>query len=108
MGVVYRIIVTWLIHQAGFTHSTARTGAVTFIQRFGSALNLNVHFHILLLDGVYLSRAAGSESLQIFRRVNAPTKAELEILLHRISTRLARFLVKAGILEQDSNAVTQV
>ena len=26
---------------------------VTFIQRFGSALNLNVHFHTLALDGVY-------------------------------------------------------
>ncbi len=28
-------------------------GAVTFIQRFGSALNLNVHFHTLVLDGAY-------------------------------------------------------
>jgi hypothetical protein len=28
-------------------------GAVTFIQRFGSALNLNVHFHVIVLDGVY-------------------------------------------------------
>jgi hypothetical protein len=45
LGIVYRCIATWLIHQAGFTHSRARTGAVTFIQRFGSALNLNVHFH---------------------------------------------------------------
>jgi hypothetical protein len=28
-----------------FTRKTAQTGAVTLIQRFGSALNLNVHFH---------------------------------------------------------------
>lgn len=28
-------------------------GAVTFVQRFGDALNLNVHFHSLVLDGVY-------------------------------------------------------
>ena len=28
-------------------------GAVTFIQRFGSALNLNIHFHTIALDGVY-------------------------------------------------------
>lgn len=28
-------------------------GSVTFIQRFGSALNLNLHFHTLVLDGVY-------------------------------------------------------
>ena len=32
----------------------AKTGAVTLIQRFGSALNLNVHFHMLFLDGVYV------------------------------------------------------
>jgi len=28
-------------------------GSVTFIQRFGSALNLTPHFHVLVLDGVY-------------------------------------------------------
>ena len=33
-----------------------KTGAVTLIQRFGSALNLNVHFHMLFLDGVYDAR----------------------------------------------------
>ena len=27
-------------------------GAITVINRFGSALNLNVHFHLLFLDGV--------------------------------------------------------
>lgn len=99
LGIVYRTIATWLIHQTGFTQKTARTGAVTFIQRFGSALNLNVHFHILLLDGVYIT--AFDDHKQVFRRVNAPTKVDLEVLLHRLSTRLARFLVKEGILEQD-------
>ncbi|HDW3747870.1 TPA: TniB family NTP-binding protein [Escherichia coli] len=44
LGIVYRSIATWLLRQAGFTHDTARTGAVTFIQRFGSALNLT-RFH---------------------------------------------------------------
>ena len=29
-------------------------GAVTFLQRFGSAMNLNLHFHTLALDGAYL------------------------------------------------------
>ena len=41
-GIVYRTLATHLIHQAGFTKATARTGAVTLIQRFGSALNLNM------------------------------------------------------------------
>ena len=31
----------------------SQSGAVTFIQRFGDALNCNVHFHLLAIDGVY-------------------------------------------------------
>ncbi|RMH18936.1 MAG: hypothetical protein D6701_05575 [Gemmatimonadetes bacterium] len=30
-----------------------QTGAVTFVQRFGSALNLNVHLHVVVPDGVF-------------------------------------------------------
>ncbi|MCP5041160.1 MAG: hypothetical protein GY944_09015 [bacterium] len=32
----------------------ARIGAITFVQRADSALRLNVHFHTLALDGVYV------------------------------------------------------
>ncbi len=45
LGIVYRTLATHIIHKTGFTRSTAHTGAVTLIQRFGSALNLNLHFH---------------------------------------------------------------
>ena len=56
LGIVYRGISTHLIHKAGFSRKDGATGAVTLIQRFGSALNLNIHFHILFLDGVYVYR----------------------------------------------------
>jgi len=52
------------------THKSACTGAVTLIQRFGSALNLNVAYHMLFLDGVYLG---GPHGLARFRWVKAPT-----------------------------------
>jgi hypothetical protein len=38
-GIVYRCIATHLIKKAGFSRKTAQAGAVTPIQRFGSALN---------------------------------------------------------------------
>jgi len=60
LGIVYRAISSHLIQKAGFTRKTAQTGAVTLIQRFGSALNLNVHFHMLFLDGVYTETKHGS------------------------------------------------
>ena len=41
LGSVYRVVVTHLIKKAGFSGKTAQAGAVTPIQRFGSALNLS-------------------------------------------------------------------
>jgi len=43
LGIVYRCIATHLIKKAGFSRKRAQTGAVTLIQRFGSALNLKMH-----------------------------------------------------------------
>ncbi len=81
LGIVYRIIATHLIRKAGHTHKTASTGAVTLIQRFGSALNLNIHLHMLFLDGVYIDRP--DETLR-FCRVKAPTTQELtQLARHR-------------------------
>ena len=37
--------------RAGF--ADGRSGAVAIIQRSGGALNLNVHLHVLVLDGVF-------------------------------------------------------
>lgn len=60
-------------------------GAVTLIQRFGSALNLSLHLHILFLDGVYVYRDNRSPR---FQRVKAPVKDELENLVKLISQRV--------------------
>lgn len=58
LGIVYRVIATHLIKKAGQTNKTAHTGAVALIQRFGSTLNLNNHFH-LFLDGAYVGGPMG-------------------------------------------------
>ncbi len=47
-------ITAHLLKMAGVTRTTGNTGAVVLIQRFSSALNLNVHFHMVFLAGVYL------------------------------------------------------
>jgi hypothetical protein len=38
---------------------TPQCGAVTFVQRYGDALNCNPHFHCLALDGVYAGGGDG-------------------------------------------------
>ena len=34
-------------------HMRPQCGAVMFVQSFGGSLNLNVHFHVVLMDGVF-------------------------------------------------------
>ncbi len=99
LGIVYRVIATHLVKKAGLTKTTAQTGAVTLIQRFGSALNLNIHFHMLFLDGVYVDQPEGSAR---FRWVKAPTSAELTQLARTLAQRIGRFLERQGWLERDA------
>lgn len=100
LGIVTRAISAHLAHQAGLSRREAHTGAVTLIQRFGSALNLNIHFHMLFLDGVYVQDPNAEYG---FRRTSPPTVEQLHDLLQRISQRVARFLERRGILERDEN-----
>ena len=53
LRIIHRVITRFLLKQARLKRTTAGTGAVTLIQRFGSAANLNIHLHCLVLDGVY-------------------------------------------------------
>ena len=99
LGIVYRVIATHLVNKAQFTRKTARTGAVTLIQRFGSALNLNIHFHMLFLDGVYVDQPDGTVR---FRWVKAPSSGELTQLAQTIARRVGRFLERQGLLERDA------
>ncbi len=63
-------------------------GAVTFVQRFGSALNLNPHLHVLVADGVFLCREDGSTPR--FVPTPPPTRSELAAVLRTVAARVAR------------------
>jgi hypothetical protein len=73
----------------------ASTGAVTLIQRFGSALNFNVHFHMLFLDGIYVGENT-YKSVMRFHWIKSPTNKELARLTHTIAKRIGRFLERQG------------
>jgi hypothetical protein len=59
------------------------------------ALNLNIHFHMLFLDGVYIDSTGGTRTR--FRRVKAPTSDELTQLTHAIARRIAHHLLGSSI-----------
>ncbi|WP_249399620.1 transposase, partial [Escherichia coli] len=92
LGIVHRVIAGWLADQAGVDHASAQCGAVTLIQRFGSALNLNVHFHMLWLDGVYEDTTERPQRKPRLHRTRAPTSAQLTELAGTIAHRVCRHL----------------
>jgi hypothetical protein len=69
-----------------------RGGAVAVIQRFGGALNLNIHIHALVLDGVAFHAAPRLTTLDV---------AEV---LAAVEPRLRRLLDCGGLPERDHGA----
>jgi hypothetical protein len=65
------------------------TGAVTFVQRFGSALQLTVHFHAVVPDGMFVQ---GDDGGVCFQRLPPPDDDDVEALLRRCASRVLRLL----------------
>ncbi|MEM1451435.1 MAG: transposase [Planctomycetota bacterium] len=75
---------------------------MNFVQRFGSSLALNVHFHALFLDGTYIVRgAAGRPS---FHPAPPLGPDELARVQRDIVRRIERVLRDRGILDSDSSS----
>ncbi len=77
--------------------SEAQTGAITLIQRFGSAANLNIHLHCLVLDGVYRVQNGAAE----FHSARSPTTEQLQRLLSQIIQRIMKALTRNGALIEE-------
>ena len=72
-----------------------RSGSVCCVGRFGGALNLNVHFHLLQIEGVYEEKSTGFSK---FRKIRAPSNQEIEELVSQLSKRTVKLLRKEGYL----------
>ncbi|MGD0529759.1 MAG: transposase, partial [Polyangiaceae bacterium] len=71
-------------------------GAINFVQRFGS-LNLNVHFHVVVPDGVF-TRGPGAGV--VFHPAAAPTREQLEAIVQRVHDRAEAWLRRRGHLDE--------
>ncbi|MCB9707253.1 MAG: transposase [Myxococcales bacterium] len=74
----------------------AKTGSLTFVQRFDSALRLNPHLHVLMLDGVYIHGE--------FFPLPAPSDDELikmaSDLSRKVLAHLCRYLSRPPVATQ--------
>lgn len=88
-----------VLDAAGLKADEGHGGAVTLIQRFGSAANLNIHLRGPLLDGVY---RCGAEGVPEFVEVGSPTDDEVHVLLQAIIPRLMKMLTRRGVLVEEA------
>ncbi|MEO6623376.1 MAG: transposase [Burkholderiaceae bacterium] len=97
LQLVHRVITRHLLEQTGLRADEAPSGAVTLMQRFGSAANLNFHLHCLVLDGVY--RRTDGEP--VFVLADSPIDEALQALPHKIITRLMKLLTRRGVFVEE-------
>jgi hypothetical protein len=102
------------VHKAvirGFERANIQPESVTFIQRFRSAINLNLHFHCVFLEGVYLDRADQGRK-PCFVTCEASTDTDIAAVcscgagdvVQQISRRVIRTLRRLGYLEAGLDA----
>jgi hypothetical protein len=99
LAIVHRAITSFIRRKAKAKGLRAplQPGAVTLIQRFGGSLNLNVHFHMLFLEGGFYQTEQGPKLWWI----DPPTDSEIQTLVVTVSTRVIRFLKKKGYFQNE-------
>ena len=78
-----------------------RLGAVSFLHRFGSALNHHVHLHACVTDGVFVPAAAeaGCDAPPVFIPARPITQADLAALTERVRRRVIRWFRMQRLLD---------
>jgi hypothetical protein len=67
-------------------------GAVTFVQRFGSSLNLHLHYHMIAIDGVFQETEPGG--VPEFVAAEPPSDTEVTALAAQLALRLSRLVAR--------------
>jgi hypothetical protein len=78
-----------------------RLGAISFLHRFGSALNHHVHLHACVTDGVFKPAPdeAGGDGPPLFVSARPITPADLAALTERVRRRVIRWFRLARLLD---------
>jgi hypothetical protein len=77
---------------------------VTSVQRFGGAVNLHVHFHTLVLDGVFVREADGTLR---FHPAAPPTDEDVRRVVARVRRRERLGLAGGTVTDEDADPLAE-
>jgi hypothetical protein len=104
LGIYVRAVAAWQRRAARpFTQAKAHCAALTFVQRFGSALQLTPHFHTLIPDGVFVAPVTAGDPAT-FLRLPPPTDEEVATLVAAVAHRVERLLGVRGSTSEGTQA----
>ena len=75
----------------GAERHKVQAGSVTFLQRAGGSLNANLHYHVLVIEGVFLDRSDQGLTPR-FVKGEPPSDADVAEVIRKISRRVIRTL----------------
>jgi len=78
----------------------ARLGAVSFLHRFGSALNPHPHFHLAVTDGLFARELDGEADALRFRPAADLNAERVRALTPIVQRRILRLYVRRGLLTE--------
>jgi len=105
LGVFIRAVLGWYRRRGRCVGiPEGQSGTVTVVQRFGSGLELNVHFHALGLDGLF---APGADGTLRFHRLPPPSDGDVARLVVTIARRVGRLLLRRGLVD-DGDTIDQL
>src|SRR5262245_43473871 len=100
-GILRTTIAQFYVNQAvkrGVERQKVQPGSVTFVQRFGGAIQLNVTDHLIVIEGVFLDRTDQSLKPR-FLKGEPSSDADVAHVVQKISRRVIRKLRRLGYLE---------
>ena len=102
-GIIRTTIAQFYVNQAvkrGAERQKVQPGSVTFLQRFGGALQLNYITTVIVMEGVFLDRTDQGLKPR-FLKGEPPSDADVAHVVQKISRRVIRKLRRLGYLEAE-------
>lgn len=78
------------------SNAITKPGGVSFVHRFGASLNVHLHFHCVIIDGLFLVDSKGNLT---FQPIDNITETDIQEVQERVRLRVLKYFKRCNLLE---------